>query len=79
MRSSFEDDEVDGFTNSPTFGGGGEHSSQTPGFPVSPQTPYFNLCRSTLPADRGRSQPLNTLLTLITLVCKNDFISEKTS
>lgn len=62
-RETCEDDEVDRFTISPTFGGGGEHSPQTPGFPVSPQTPYFNLCRSTLPADRGRgalSSLLNT-------------------
>uniref|UniRef100_A0A673C004 Tensin 1 n=1 Tax=Sphaeramia orbicularis TaxID=375764 RepID=A0A673C004_9TELE len=55
-RSAFEDDEVDGFSNSPTFRGGGEISPQTPSFPVSPQTPYFNMCRFTLPADRGRSK-----------------------
>uniref|UniRef100_A0A673BZV6 Tensin 1 n=1 Tax=Sphaeramia orbicularis TaxID=375764 RepID=A0A673BZV6_9TELE len=47
-RSAFEDDEVDGFSNSPTFRGGGEISPQTPSFPVSPQTPYFNMCRFTL-------------------------------
>lgn len=51
-REAFEDDEADGFANSPTFGGGGENSPQTPSFPVSPQTPYFNMCRFTLPADR---------------------------
>ncbi|XP_055359901.1 tensin-1 isoform X3 [Betta splendens] len=44
-REAFEDDEADS-TNSPTFGGGGEHSPATPGFPVSPQTPYINLSRS---------------------------------
>ncbi|XP_030011999.1 tensin isoform X3 [Sphaeramia orbicularis] len=45
-REAFEDDEVDGFSNSPTFRGGGEISPQTPSFPVSPQTPYFNMSRS---------------------------------
>lgn len=50
-REAFEDSEADGFANSPTFGGGGENSPQTPSFPVSPQTPYFNMCRFTLPAD----------------------------
>uniref|UniRef100_A0A4W6F3U2 Uncharacterized protein n=1 Tax=Lates calcarifer TaxID=8187 RepID=A0A4W6F3U2_LATCA len=54
-REAFEDDKTDGFANSPTLGGGGENSPQTPSFPVSPQTPYFNMCRSTLPADRGPS------------------------
>uniref|UniRef100_A0A3Q1IPU1 Tensin 1 n=1 Tax=Anabas testudineus TaxID=64144 RepID=A0A3Q1IPU1_ANATE len=52
-REAFEDDEVDRFSNSPSFGGGGERSPQSPGFPVSPQTPYFNLCRSTLSTERG--------------------------
>ncbi|XP_044043312.1 tensin isoform X4 [Siniperca chuatsi] len=47
-REAFEDDEADRFTNSPTFGGGGENSPQTPSFPVSPQTPYFNMSRSPL-------------------------------
>ncbi|CAB1415415.1 unnamed protein product [Pleuronectes platessa] len=41
-REAFEDHKPDGFA----FGGGGENSPQTPGFPVSPQTPYFNMCRS---------------------------------
>ncbi|XP_026157894.1 tensin isoform X3 [Mastacembelus armatus] len=45
-REAFEDDEVEGFVNSPTYGGGGENSPQTPSFPVSPQTPYFNMSRS---------------------------------
>eukprot|EP00064_Thunnus_orientalis_P013565 superscaffoldBa00002230_g13604 len=43
-REAFEDNETDGFANSPTFGGGGENSPPTPSFPVSPQTPYFNMC-----------------------------------
>lgn len=52
-REAFEDSEADGFAHSPTFGGGsggggGESSPQTPRFPVSPQTPYFNMCRFTL-------------------------------
>lgn len=60
-REAFEDDKADGFADSPTFGGGGgENSPQTPSFPVSPQTPYFNMCRSTLPAGRGRSHILIT-------------------
>uniref|UniRef100_A0A4W6F693 Uncharacterized protein n=1 Tax=Lates calcarifer TaxID=8187 RepID=A0A4W6F693_LATCA len=42
-REAFEDDKTDGFANSPTLGGGGENSPQTPSFPVSPQTPYFNM------------------------------------
>ncbi|KAG7239297.1 hypothetical protein INR49_029262 [Caranx melampygus] len=42
-REAFEDNKGDGFGNSPTFGGGGENSPQTPSFPVSPQTPYFNM------------------------------------
>ncbi|KAL7370193.1 hypothetical protein ABVT39_021801 [Epinephelus coioides] len=46
-REAFEDNEADGFSSSPTFGGGGgENSPQTPSFPVSPQTPYFNMSRS---------------------------------
>ncbi|XP_063733769.1 tensin-1 isoform X12 [Eleginops maclovinus] len=45
-REAFEDDNAEGFANSPTFRGGGENSPQTPSFPVSPQTPYFNLSRS---------------------------------
>lgn len=61
-REAFEDDEAGGFANSPTFGGGGENSPQTPRFPVSPQTPYFNLCRSTLSAHRGCSQIFINLL-----------------
>ncbi|XP_068446571.1 tensin-1 isoform X5 [Clinocottus analis] len=45
-REAFEDDEADGFDNCPAFGGGGENSPPTPSFPVSPQTPYFNMSRS---------------------------------
>ncbi|XP_056286817.1 tensin-1 isoform X4 [Pseudoliparis swirei] len=45
-RETFEDDDADGFDNSPAFGGGGEISPPTPSFPVSPQTPYFNMSRS---------------------------------
>jgi len=57
-REAFEDDDADGFDNSPAFGGGGEISPPTPSFPVSPQTPYFNMCRFTMPADWGRSLAL---------------------
>ena len=32
---------------------GGEVFSQTPAFPVSPQTPYFNLCKSPAPLTEG--------------------------
>lgn len=46
-REAFEDDEAGRFANSPTFGGGGEM------LPVSPQSPYFNVCRFTLTADMG--------------------------
>lgn len=53
-REAFEDSEADRVTHSPTYGGGGENSPQTPRFPVSPQTPYFNTCRSAF------SKSLNT-------------------
>ncbi|XP_063069530.1 tensin-1 isoform X3 [Engraulis encrasicolus] len=45
-REAFE--EVDGGPVSPTPTPtiGGEVFPQTPAFPVSPQTPYFNMCRS---------------------------------
>lgn len=43
-REAFE--EMDGGTISPTPIVGGEVFPQTPAFPVSPQTPYFNLCKS---------------------------------
>ncbi|KAI4890803.1 hypothetical protein NFI96_014934 [Prochilodus magdalenae] len=43
-REAFE--EMEGGPISPTPAMGGEVLPQTPAFPVSPQTPYFNLCRS---------------------------------
>ncbi|XP_078142013.1 tensin 1b isoform X1 [Centroberyx gerrardi] len=43
-REAFE--EMDGGPVSPTPIAGGEVFPQTPAFPISPQTPYFNLCRS---------------------------------
>ncbi|KAM8855382.1 tensin-1 isoform 6-T6 [Spinachia spinachia] len=43
-REAFE--EMDGGTISPTPIVGGEVFPQTPAFPISLQTPYFNLCRS---------------------------------
>ncbi|XP_028292596.1 tensin-1 isoform X5 [Gouania willdenowi] len=43
-REAFE--EMEGGPISPTPIVGGEALPQTPAFPISPQTPYFNLCRS---------------------------------
>uniref|UniRef100_UPI0037E872CA tensin-1 isoform X2 n=1 Tax=Semicossyphus pulcher TaxID=241346 RepID=UPI0037E872CA len=43
-REAFE--EMDGGPISPTPTVGGEVFPQIPAFPISPQTPYFNLCRS---------------------------------
>ncbi|XP_077435237.1 tensin 1b isoform X4 [Vanacampus margaritifer] len=43
-REAFE--ELEGGPASPTPTVGGEALPQTPAFPTSPQTPYFNLCRS---------------------------------
>ncbi|XP_062258288.1 tensin-1 isoform X3 [Platichthys flesus] len=43
-REAFE--EMDGVPVSPSPTIGGEVFPQTPAFPISPQTPYFNLCRS---------------------------------
>ncbi|XP_029315406.1 tensin-1 isoform X9 [Cottoperca gobio] len=43
-REAFE--EMEGGPISPTPIVGGEVFPQTPAFPISPQTPYFNLCRS---------------------------------
>ncbi|KAJ8416707.1 hypothetical protein AAFF_G00325850 [Aldrovandia affinis] len=43
-REAFE--EMDGGPVSPTRSIGGEAPPLTPGFPVSPQTPYFNMSRS---------------------------------
>lgn len=42
-REAFE--EMDGGPVSPTPTVGGEAFPQTPAFPISPQTPYFNLCK----------------------------------
>lgn len=61
-REAFEDDEADRFTNSPTSRGGGEISPQTPSFPVSPQTPYFNMCRFSLSANSWGAQFQTILL-----------------
>ncbi|XP_061648457.1 tensin-1 isoform X23 [Phyllopteryx taeniolatus] len=43
-REAFE--EIEGGPTSLTPSVGGEVLPQTPAFPTSPQTPYFNLCRS---------------------------------
>ncbi|XP_040004236.1 tensin-1 isoform X7 [Xiphias gladius] len=43
-REAFE--EMEGVPINPTPTVGGEVFPQTPAFPISPQTPYFNLCRS---------------------------------
>ncbi|XP_044073912.1 tensin-1 isoform X14 [Siniperca chuatsi] len=43
-REAFE--EMEGGPISPTPTVGGEVFPQTPAFPITPQTPYFNLCRS---------------------------------
>lgn len=45
-REAFE--EMDGGAVSPTPTAGGEVFPQTPAFPISPQTPYFNLCKFSL-------------------------------
>lgn len=42
-REAFE--EMEGGLISPTPTAGGEVFPQTPAFPISPQTPYFNLCK----------------------------------
>lgn len=42
-REAFE--EMEGGPVSPPPAMGGEVFPQTPAFPVSPQTPYFNLCK----------------------------------
>ncbi|KAM4560094.1 tensin-1 isoform 2-T2 [Odontesthes bonariensis] len=46
-REAFEDEDAGRFASSPSFGGGGENSPLTPSFPVSPQSPYFNMSRCT--------------------------------
>ncbi|XP_038839043.1 tensin-like isoform X1 [Salvelinus namaycush] len=46
-REAYEDDDADGRAAvSPMFSSGGEAHPLTPAFPVSPQTPYFNMSRS---------------------------------
>ncbi|XP_041741066.1 tensin isoform X8 [Coregonus clupeaformis] len=46
-REAYGDDDVDGGAAvSPMFSSGGEAYPLTPAFPVSPQTPYFNMSRS---------------------------------
>lgn len=50
-REAFE--ELEGGHISPTPTVGGEVFPQTPAFPVSPQTPYFNLCKSPLRLTEG--------------------------
>lgn len=57
-REAFEDVEADGFAHSAPYGsgGGGENSPQTPRFPVSPQTPYFNMCRFTLSKQKEKKK-----------------------
>lgn len=37
---------------------GGEVFPQTPAFPVSPQTPYFNLCKFPVGEKGGRRRAL---------------------
>ncbi|KAG7240531.1 hypothetical protein INR49_026815 [Caranx melampygus] len=50
-REAFE--EMDGGPISPTPTVGGEVLPQTPAFPISPQTPYFNLCKFPLRLTEG--------------------------
>lgn len=50
-REAFE--EMDGGPISPTPIVGGEVFPQTPAFPISPQTPYFNLCKFPLRLTEG--------------------------
>ncbi|XP_064875032.1 tensin-1-like isoform X8 [Oncorhynchus nerka] len=46
-REAYGDDDADGRAAvSPMFSSGGEAHPLTPAFPVSPQTPYFNMSRS---------------------------------
>uniref|UniRef100_A0AAY4B9J5 Tensin 1 n=1 Tax=Denticeps clupeoides TaxID=299321 RepID=A0AAY4B9J5_9TELE len=67
-------DEMDGSPVSPTLSGGGEPAPTTPAFPVypltSPQTPYFNLCKSDLPTVWGPE--LHHLFTLFNSFCVAD-------
>lgn len=52
------DDDADGRAAvSPMFSSGGEAHPLTPTFPVSPQTPYFNMCKFTSLQTEGASRP----------------------
>uniref|UniRef100_A0A3Q0T4G9 SH2 domain-containing protein n=1 Tax=Amphilophus citrinellus TaxID=61819 RepID=A0A3Q0T4G9_AMPCI len=56
-REAFQDSEADAFASNRPFGGGGgggggENSPLSPSFHTTPQSPYYNMCRFTLPADR---------------------------
>ncbi|XP_071003980.1 tensin-1-like isoform X5 [Oncorhynchus clarkii lewisi] len=57
-REAFE--ELDGGQISPTPTVGGELFPHTPAFPVSPQTPYFNLCQARSPPGLMKT-PLSAL------------------
>ncbi|XP_041722232.2 tensin-1 isoform X2 [Coregonus clupeaformis] len=57
-REAFE--EMEGGSVSPTPTVGGEVFPQTPAFPVSPQTPYFNLCQARSPPGLMKT-PLSAL------------------
>lgn len=61
-REAFED--MDGGPVSPPPFVGGEALPQTPAFPVSPQTPYFNLCKFFPPGGGGCHRALGTLTIL---------------
>lgn len=72
-REAFEDSEADRIAHSPTYGGGGENCPQTPRFPVSPQTPYFNTCRSAL------SKSVSTRVFTFYLLFFSTFYKSKTN
>uniref|UniRef100_A0A4W5NKM7 Tensin 1 n=1 Tax=Hucho hucho TaxID=62062 RepID=A0A4W5NKM7_9TELE len=57
-REAFE--ELDGGQISPTPTVGGEVFPHTPAFPISPQTPYFNLCQARSPPGLMKT-PLSAL------------------
>lgn len=50
-REAFEEMEGGPISSAPTVGG--EVLPQTPAFPISPQTPYFNLCKLLLWLTKG--------------------------
>uniref|UniRef100_A0A8L0DVA3 Tensin 1 n=1 Tax=Oncorhynchus mykiss TaxID=8022 RepID=A0A8L0DVA3_ONCMY len=57
-REAYGDDDADGRASvSPMFSSGGEAHPLTPAFPVSPQTPYFNMCKFTSLQTEGASRP----------------------